>query len=119
MCFAHDTAKGLAGSATEQHARSENRLSHGSTLIGERIGNHGLSGGSVCSFADADQSAGDKQKHKRRGEAASNGGEAPEGYAGSDDLGAACAVGEEAAGNTGNCEDHEKPGLQGTQLCVR
>jgi hypothetical protein len=89
MCFAHDAAKGLAGSPTEEHARSENRLGPGAVLIGKRICDHGLGGRCVCGFADADQSAGDKQEHKRGGEAASNGSEAPESHAGSDDSSAA------------------------------
>ena len=118
MEIAHDAAKGEAGGSPEEHARSENGLRHGAPLIGERIGNHRLGGRSVGGLAYADQGTCDEQKHKRGGEAAGNGGEAPDSNAGRNDLRAAPAVGEEAAGNTSDGEDHEKPGLQGTELGV-
>src|SRR5580658_8314580 len=119
MDIAHQAAKGLACGSAEEHTGSEDGLRHGAPLIGEGIGNHGLGGWSVGGFADADQGARYEQKHKRGGETAGYGGEAPDGYAGGDDLRAACAVGEKPAGNAGDGQDNEKAGLQGTELGVR
>ncbi len=116
--FAHDAAKSLTSSTAEEHTGSENGLSHGAALIRERIGNHGLGGGCVSSFADADQSPRDEQEHERSGEAAGNSGQAPENNAGGYDLCAAPAVREKAARDAGDGENNEKTGLERTKLGV-
>lgn len=118
MDRAHEAAKSESGGTAKEHAGSENGLRHGTEFIGEGIGNHGLGRGSVGGFADANRGTRDKQEDKGRSEPAGDGGEAPKNNAGGNNLRAAEAVSQKPARNTGDGENHEQPGLQGTELRV-
>ena len=113
-----EAAKSQSGGSAEEHAGSENRLRHGAKLIREGVGNHGLSRRCVSRFANANRSSRDEQEHERRRKAACDSGQTPECDARGDDLGSAEPVSKQSTRDTGDGQNDEEPGLQGTELCV-
>src|SRR5260370_1953652 len=63
MCT-DDAGKCPAARSAEQHPGSENGLRECAALLEESAGNHGLRGGSICSFTQADHCSRYKKQRK-------------------------------------------------------
>jgi len=61
-----DAIGNVPGSATEQHARSKNRLRKSAARKREGTGNHGLRCGRISGFAKSDESSRNKKRAKGR-----------------------------------------------------
>ena len=110
--LADEAADGLARGAADEHAGGEDGLGARAILLGIAAGNHGLRGGRVGRFADADEGAREQQHREGVNVAGENGGEAPEDDAAGDDARAIEAIGEKSERNAGKRENGLQDDLQ-------
>src|SRR5258708_2086365 len=114
-----DAGKCPAARSAEQHPGSENGLRECAALLEESAGNHGLRGGSICGFTQADHCSRYKEQKKCRYQAAGERSRTPKENADADDDLAAEAIRKESKRNAPYSKNSQGPGMQAAELGVR
>src|SRR5260370_19202000 len=118
MCT-DDAGKCPAARSAEQHPGSENGLRECAALLEESAGNHGLRGGSICSFTQADHCSRYKKQRKCPYQAPGERSRTPEKNADADDGFATVAIGKESERNAPYRKNGQEPGMQPAEVGVR
>src|SRR5260370_6778849 len=117
MCT-DDAGKSRAADSAQQHTGSENGLRECAALLRESAGNHGLRGGSICGFTQADHCSCYKKERKCPYQAPGERSRTPEKNADADDGFATVAIGKESERNAPYRKNGQEPGMQPAEFGV-